>query len=191
MRNTVILTALLLGFSMGAASCRKSAPDPKYKAAIDSLQELQSARLVGMNQRDFGIRVLDLKIKVDKLGYDPKYIILKKATQMMIDANTMWRGSIVGSLPRGTLQEANGRYAKYPHVLGPLLSKIEGDDASSLHGIEKQAWGIWVGGTSDVLFFIAQQATAEALGQTPAGSFASEMATREARLQKQQDAEQK
>jgi hypothetical protein len=200
MRNTLILTALLFSFSISAAPLKKKAtptsvptpaPDLKYEAAIDSLQELQSARSVGINQRDFGTRVTDLKIKVDKLGNDSKYTILKETTQALIDANMMWNGSIGGSLPVGTLQGIKDRYAKYPHVLGPFLSRMEGDDSSLLHGEAKQAWKIEVGAAKDMLLLMAQRATVEALGKAPAGAFASEMADTDAILQKKQDAERK
>ncbi|MGA7992859.1 MAG: hypothetical protein WCC53_15600 [Thermoanaerobaculia bacterium] len=77
MRRAVVLVALAVLFSCSLeaqtkttsrAPASKRAPDAKYEAALDALQELDSAASVGLKFSQFNERVINVKIKVDKLG---------------------------------------------------------------------------------------------------------------------------
>src|ERR1035437_398295 len=105
---SILSVAVLLAGSLVAQTKEKqastSAPstNAKYGAAIEALQELDSASSVGLNVLQFSERVINVKIKVDKLGNDPRYKLIKETTRLLVDASILWNGSIAGSLPAGS-----------------------------------------------------------------------------------------
>lgn len=172
MTTTLLLTALLFSLSVSAAPLKKKAiptpvPTPaqdlKYEAAIDSLQELQSILSVGINQRDFGTRIMDLKIKTDKVD-QKTYPLLVETVDIFVDANMIWNYEIVST-----------RHWD-PQVAASKCSPGCNDKYEYLHNFntfnrrdiaEKEFFESW----KDSLLAYAGTAVKEVTGKIPAGSF--------------------
>ena len=200
MRRAVVLVALAVLFSGGLeaqtkaiskGSPSKRAPDTKYAAALDALQDLDSAASVGLNARQFNERVITVKIKVDKLGNDPRYKLMKETTWLHVDASTLWNGSIAGSLPTGSLQRLQERNVNLPNST-KHFSQMQSDDP--VEGLTKELWRLDAEAAYKVLWLTAQVAMEEVLGKAPKGSYtrvmaASKKAQKERELQRDREIE--
>jgi hypothetical protein len=176
MRQAVVLVALAALFSRGLeaqtkatskASPSKRAPDAKYEAAREALQEMDSAASVGLDFRQFNERVINVKIRVDKLGNNPRYRLMKETTQLLIDTSTLWNGSIAGRLPTGSMQALKERYANDTDLQEGLSGM--GWDEPGGADLQKEEWKIAARYAYSVLWRRAQHSMAEALGKSPKG----------------------
>jgi hypothetical protein len=72
-----------------------------------------------------------VKIRVDGLGNDPRYALMKKTTQLLIDALTLWNASIAGSLSPNSFEGLKARHAHTPYVRGEFSAIQVADPADA------------------------------------------------------------
>jgi hypothetical protein len=168
--KTAVLLLLLAGSTAAygkplTKTPAQAAPDTKYEAALDAFQELDSAASVGLNFRQFNERVINVKIKVDKLGDDPRYKLMKETTRLLIDTSTVWNGHVAGTLPMSALRDLKERYANDAD-LQRGLSKMSDDSGT---GYSKQLWEVNAKYVYQVLWLYAQRSISKVLGKSPKG----------------------
>ena len=170
MKRTLGLAVATIVVLLGSRASAQT--DTKYAAALDALQELDSAASVGLNFRQFNERVITVKIKVDKLGNDPRYKLMKETTRLLVDSSTLWNGYVSGHLPMGSLQGLQQRNANDPWT-AKYLTDMQSEDPGE--GLSKQLWEINAKAAYQTLWLNAQKAMAEVLGKAPKGSYGKMM----------------
>ena len=117
-----------------------------------------------------------MKIKVDKLGDDKRYSLMKETTQLLVDASTLWTGYVAGSLPHGFPRKVSVGGTPTTHTSPSISARFPVKTPNTTGVAARCPLRLALRLPYKTLWLNAQVAMAEVLGKAPTGSYAAAMA---------------